>query len=162
ALRRVPQRRVRRRLQPRRQQGLRHRLRRWRGAPVAGQLASHADIVSIAARWPRVDWPCPDRRWGSAAGGDQVAALRSSVAARRASALGLSGACRLIRSRQSKSTSLSSSWAPTWWLSSDNWMLSARSDSLMALVVRRRLRAVSLDVARGAVGEDELMLSRSL
>src|SRR5439155_15170363 len=48
-----------------------------------------------------------------------------------------------MRSRQSRSTSLRSSCAPTRWLSSDSWMASSRSEFPIAAAKRLRRRAAS-------------------
>src|SRR5512132_2066151 len=66
--------------------------------------------------------------------------------ASRASALGLSGPRRSIRSRQSMSTSWSWSRPRIWWLRSERWMSSSRGDLPLAAASPRRRQAVSTDV----------------
>ena len=61
--------------------------------------------------------------------------------ARRASALGLSGPSRVMRSRHSRSVALRSRRARTLWLSRDSWTLRSRSDSLIARFSRPRCGA---------------------
>src|SRR5690348_16575425 len=62
--------------------------------------------------------------------------------ARRARALGLSGPCRVMRSRHSRSVALRSRRVPTLWLSSDSWAPRSRSDSLIARFSRPRCGVV--------------------